>query len=64
MGRVELKISYECPACKQINEANFSQVVNIETVTEYGGSGSYFAGVHSVGIICTGCKVETEIEWQ
>ncbi len=59
-----LKITFECPACKQINEnAPFSQVVDIETVSEYAGSGSYFGAIRSVSITCTGCKVESEIEY-
>ena len=64
MGRVELKITFECPACKQINESvSFSEVVVIETMTEYIGSGDYLGGVQYVNILCTGCKEETEINF-
>jgi hypothetical protein len=62
-GRVELNITFECPACKQVNEAPFSKVIEIETTSEYAGSGSYFGMVSGVTVTCTGCKVETDIEW-
>jgi phage FluMu protein Com len=61
--KIELKITYECPACKQINEDTFHNVVQICASQDYIGSGEYVPTVDTVEILCTGCKVLTPVKF-
>ena len=62
--KVDIKITFECPACKQINDGvSFNKAIEIETELEYTGSGEYLSAIDTVSIKCSGCKVETEVEY-
>ena len=64
MAKVDLKITFECPACKQINEGvSFWKAIDINTELRYIGSGEYLPTVDSVTVTCSGCKAVTEIEF-
>ena len=59
--KIDLMITYECPACKQIGEAPLRKVLNINLGQDYIGSGDYVPTIEGVEIFCTGCKVLTPI---
>lgn len=58
---IDLMITYECPACKQIGEAPLSKVLDIQLDSSYIGSGDSVPVIVGMGILCTGCKVLTPI---
>ena len=64
MAKANLKITFECPACKQINEAaSFSKAIDIDARLVYIGTGEYVPCVDSVVVICSGCKAVTDIDF-
>lgn len=64
MAKVDLKISFECPACKQINEeVSFSKAIDIDAGLFYVGSGEHVPCIDSVVVICSGCKAITDIDF-
>lgn len=63
MAKVDLKISFECPACKQIDaDVSFSKAIEIDTVSEEFGTGRY-GDIERVTVTCTGCKAITDIDF-
>lgn len=59
----DLKITFECPHCKQINEGvAFKEAIEIEQELEYIGSGDYVVTDNKVYVKCSGCKVKTSVE--
>lgn len=61
---IELMITFECPACKQIGEAPLSKVLDIQLDSSYIGSGESVPVVVGMGIFCTGCKTLTPIHYE
>jgi len=58
----KLIIRFECPSCKQINEAQLKDVLSIDVGTQYIGSGDYAGEVQGVQFNCTGCREWFEVE--
>lgn len=63
MAKHNLKISFECPHCKQINDdVSLGSALYIIAAEKYIGTGEYVAVVDAVHIGCTGCQRDIEIE--
>lgn len=59
----KIKITVECPACKQISETTFDKAFDIQCKGYLSDEEGYSGYVDSVLFVCSGCKVKSEIEW-
>ena len=63
MQRYDIKISFECPRCKQINDdVSLGKAIDVEVGLQYIGTGEYFPVVEEISLYCSGCKLESLIE--